>query len=129
MLILNLKILVNLQQHTARRETLTRELGALGANGSEISLKERYEELNRVKRALEELRGQLQGQVMGGLALALAGGQLRHETDDRLRQEAIRESWEAGLRQGEEGLGRFLRTLEISLSELIPPLVTFSAQL
>jgi hypothetical protein len=82
-----------------------------------------------VKRALEELRGQLQGQVMGGLALALAGGQLRHETDDRLRQEAIRESWEAGLRQGEEGLGRFLRTLEISLSELIPPLVTFSAQL
>lgn len=116
------EVLLNLQQHTARRETLTRELGALGANGSEISLKERYEELNRVKRALEELRGQLQGQVMGGLALALAGSQLRHETDDRLRQEAIRESWEAGLKQGEEGLGRFLQALEVSLSDMTPPL-------
>jgi len=107
----------------ARRDLLTRELSSMGAGSGDATLKDRFEELNRIKRAIEELNAQLQTSVMTGVSLALAGRQIRQATLDRLHAEAIREEWEAGLQQGEKGLGRFLAALSASIaSTLKPPL-------
>lgn len=104
-----------------QRDSLTRELSGYGG-GSQALLQERYEELNRHKRALEELWDKVHKVLAESLALALVGSRLRERTIERLRQEEIREGWEAGRSQGEQGLQRFVLALEQSLITLLPPL-------
>ncbi|HJX18509.1 MAG TPA: hypothetical protein VJ437_09965 [Acidiferrobacterales bacterium] len=104
-----------------QRDSLTRELSGYGG-GSQALLQERYEELNRHKRALEELWDKVHEVMAESLALALVGSPLRERTIERLRQEEIREGWEAGRTQGEQGLQRFISALEQSLATILPPL-------
>jgi DNA sulfur modification protein DndD len=107
---------------SVRREMLTRELGSMGAGTGDLTVKERYEELNRVKRTLEELFEKLQEHVTSDISLALTGAGLRSATVSRLKSEEIREEWESGKRQGEIGLTRFLSSLQVGLASLFPPL-------
>lgn len=104
-----------------QRDSLTRELSGYGG-GSQALLQERYEELNRHKRALEELWDKVHEMMAERLALALVGSPLRQRTIEQLRREEIREAWEAGRTQGEQGLQRFISALEQSLTTLRPPL-------
>jgi DNA sulfur modification protein DndD len=111
-----------LDRLTARRDHLTRELSSIGAGGSDATVKERFEELNRVKRALEDLWARLTVQITGEVSLALAGRELRLRARDRLMQEAVREEWEAGRRQGEAGLERFTGLMADGMQAFAPPL-------
>jgi DNA sulfur modification protein DndD len=108
----------------ARRDLLTRELSSMGAGSGDASLKDRFEELNRVKRAIEELNAKLQTSVVTGVSLALAGRQIRQTALHHLGAEAIREEWEAGLQQGEKGFGRFLAALSASIASTLQPPLT-----
>jgi DNA sulfur modification protein DndD len=104
-----------------QRDSLTRELSGYGG-GSQALLQERYEELNRHKRALEELWDKVHELLAERLALAVVGSSLRNRTIERLHREEIREGWEAGRTQGGQGLQRFVSALEQSLTSLLPPL-------
>lgn len=105
----------------AQRDSLTRELSGYGG-GSQALLQERYEELNRHKRALEELWDKVHEMMAERLALALVGAPLRERAIEHLRQEEVREAWEAGRTQGEQGMQRFISALDHSITSILPPL-------
>jgi DNA sulfur modification protein DndD len=107
---------------SSRRDVLTRELAAMGAGSGDTTIKERFEELNRVKRTLEELFERLQSLVTDELSLVLAGRRLRERTMERLKAEQIREDWEAGRKQSEAGLTRFLDAVSTGLLSVEPSL-------
>jgi DNA sulfur modification protein DndD len=56
------------------------------------------------------------------VSLALAGRDLRLRARDRLKQEAVREEWEAGRKQGEAGLERFTGLMAEGMQTMAPPL-------
>lgn len=55
--------------------------------------------------------------------LALAGAPLRQAVDERLRGEAVRESWLAARTQGQSRVSDVLRTVADRLPEVTPPLI------
>ena len=111
------------QRLGTRRDVLTRDLASMGAGTSDSTVKDRFEELNRIKRTLEELYEQLQASLSNDLSLALAGKSLRDQTLARLSAETIREDWEAGRKQSETGLERFLGAVGKGLATIEPELL------
>ena len=110
-----------------KRDLITSELSGMGAGTSDTTVKDRFEELNRIKRTLEELFDKLQRRLSEDLSLALAGGKLRTKCVERLAAEAVREDWEAGRRQSEAGLERFVASVTDGLQTVSPPLVDTQA--
>lgn len=106
----------------SRRDALTREIGGLGAGAGNSTLKERHDELGRVRRAIEQNEERLQTIVMGSLSIALSGHDLRSVTLKRLQAETLLEEWQAGRKQGDKGKQRFLSVVESALPSVRPTL-------
>lgn len=103
------------------RDELVTGLSSYGG-GSVALVSELHRDEERLRAAAERALDQLMGLLAGDIAVALSGAPLRQETLDRLRAEAVRESWEAGRIQGSTGLERFADKLGALLKLVQPPL-------
>jgi DNA sulfur modification protein DndD len=103
------------------RDEIARDLSRLGG-GSQAMLQDLIRDEQRLQSTVEKEFDELQKLLAGDLAIALAGEALREATVVRLEAEEVREKWEAGRRQGAQGLDRFLERLNVSLSSIKPKL-------
>jgi len=104
-----------------RRDELFREISSLHG-GSYANLKELYEAREKYDRKREQYREELRRMLSFDIALAIAGPSLRKQTRERLRAEDIREKWQLGKQQGEEGFNRFLASIDRTDPPVDPPL-------
>jgi len=92
------------------QDRLTRELMSYGA-GTQANLQELLSRLSQHRSDLDGSRARLQEMLIGDLAMAVCGRELRGVTADRLRQEDRREQWLAGKAQGDSRLESFVGAL------------------
>ncbi|BCK76633.1 hypothetical protein AA0242T_2911 [Acetobacter aceti NRIC 0242] len=117
---------IAMEAHIASMESeqdrLTRDLMSYG-NGTQANLQELLQRIQQHRSDLDAARSRLQAMLVGDLALALCGRELRAETAERLRKEDRREQWEAGKAQGDSRLDTFVSALGKTVEDVIPPLV------
>jgi DNA sulfur modification protein DndD len=104
------------------QDRLSRELMSYGA-GTQANLQELLQRLQQHRNDLEAARSRLQEMLVGDLALALCGRELRSDTAERLRREDRREQWMAGRAQGDSRLDAFVEALAKTVEDVKPPLV------
>jgi DNA sulfur modification protein DndD len=102
-------------------DELVRQLGS-GGEGTMAMVGELYKEEERHRAEAERATEALKTLLMGDVALALSGPQLRSATVARLRSEKILEDWEAGKNQGNANLERYVADLVGRLRAINPPL-------
>ena len=107
----------------SEQDRLSRELMSYGA-GTQANLQELLQRLQQHRNDLDSARARLQEMLVGDLALALCGRELRSATSDRLRQEERREQWEAGKAQGDSRLDVFVAALDETVGDVQPPLAS-----
>lgn len=105
----------------AEQDRLSRELMSYGA-GTQANLQELLQRLQQHRNDLDAARSRLQEMLVGDLALALSGRQLRSDTAERLRREDRREQWVAGQAQGDSRLDVFVAALGKTVADVVPPL-------
>ena len=105
----------------SEQDRLSRDLMSYG-NGTQANLQELWQRLQQHRNDLEAARSRLQEMLVGDLALALCGRELRAETAERLRKEDRREQWEAGKAQGDSRLDTFVGALGKTVEDVSPPL-------
>lgn len=111
----------NLTNMGLERERITRELDSYGT-GSQAQFQEQLSSLSRYNVEAERAQEQLHDLLAGDVALALAGRSLRDETEEQLRQEQVREGWEAGRAQGDKNLERFVELFADAVTAIKPSL-------
>ncbi len=105
----------------AESDELIRQLGT-GGEGTMAMVGELYKEEERHRAEAERATEALKTLLMGDVALALAGTQLRTATIARMQSEKILENWEAGRNQGSVNLERYVADLVNRLSAITPPI-------
>ena len=105
----------------AEQDKLTRELMSYGA-GTQANMAELVQRLMQHRNDLDSARARLQEMLVGDLALALCGRELRSLASERLRQEERREQWVAGKAQGDSRLDSFVSALSETVEKMDPPL-------
>ena len=105
----------------SEQDRLSRDLMSYG-NGTQANLQELWQRIQQHRNDLEAARARLQETLVGDLALALCGRELRAETAERLRREDRREQWEAGKAQGDSRLDIFVGALGQTVEDVSPPL-------
>ena len=103
-----------------KREDLYRELMNYGA-GSQALLQGQFEKASKLEQNIENEEKHLEDLMMGDLALALSGP-LRKNVKARLQSEADLERWEAGKKQGDSKLERFINLIDSGLVHINPSL-------
>lgn len=92
-----------------------------GREGSMARVTELVKDEERFEAEAQRVLRDLMDDLAGDVALALCGASLRESAILRLRSEDDRERWEAGKREGDANLDRYLGDLSRRLGGLEPP--------
>jgi DNA sulfur modification protein DndD len=105
----------------AESDSLVQRLGGSG-EATMARVGELAQEEQRLRDDARQAADDLVDRLAGDVALALAGPTLRDEVVARLRAEEMREAWEAGRKQGNANLDRYVDDFGRRLEPVRPPL-------